>query len=1173
MSNFDEKTVLKKYLLGNLKEVEAIEKRILADEDYFQELEMVEEELIQDFADGNLSASEKVLFEQNFVLTPERVNKLSFAKNLRTYIDNNPKPISKPKKNGLIDSLRAFFSSPIPVACTVMLITGIAGYFVWNQYFRKPEILASLNKVQKNERPTEGRITGFDYAPKTEGTRGANDKTENLDLVSAKAQAAEALLKNETAENYHELGRVYLAEKNFDGAITNFEKGINQNANIARLHNDLGVALMEKANTKEDGKLDLLTKANEEFATAIMLDSKFLDAHFNQALCITLQNILPTQAKEAWQNYLNLDSTSKWADEARERTRKIDSTQPISKSKEEVLQEFLAAKEANNHEKAWQIFKQNRELVTGKLIPLQLTFWLVESKTKQNEADAKISLDALVYLGKLDEEKTGDVFLRDLAKYYQNVQNERIPNLKTAHYLLRKGSEFYRNGSYNEAKMAFENSKELFSLSKNLVEAFFCDYWLGCCFYYSSRITAHTLVFDKLLTFCESNGYKWLSSLAYARLGYSFSAQNRISGAIEYAKKGLSLANDIQDEISIRKISFQIADYYKSTGRLGESIRYLGSTSFYSATETTWLDYQTISNVLFRQKRYRGAFQYANEAYQKAVEIDSAEKQQISLVDLSAILISLKRPQEAEAYLIGSLAIAESFTDIENREKSSAYARLQLGNLTRFTDRCDESLNYYTDAINFYDLSEFTLDKYDAYRGRLLCFSKLKRDPEIESQLPLIFAMFEKYRSEILEEQNRNSFFNDEQDIYDIGIEYAATKSNYPQAFHYSEKSRSRSLLDLQNSTIEISTKESNPEIKLPASITEPLDLSQIQKEIPRGVQLLEFTVLNDRVLIWLISGDRLDVAQSETSSEALQILVSSFVDLTSKNQDEIEQKRLSKKLYEILINPISEKLAKEKELFIIPDKFLFRLPFSAISSDRYLIEDYKISVSPSASVFIFCSRKANQINSNTAENILSVGNPRFRQDLFEGLQPLPSAEKEAIEIAKYYENATVLIGEDATKLKLKENLRNANVFHFAGHYMVDEDSPLLSSFVLSGSDKEASNFANYEILVRKLTSARLIILSACQSGIEKYYNGEGMIGASRTFLAAGVPLVVATQWKADSEATSILMTNFHRFRTKEKRLTVDALRQSQLAMLRSDKHKQPYYWAVFSTLGGYTQF
>ena len=276
------------------------------------------------------------------------------------------------------------------------------------------------------------------------------------------------------------------------------------------------------------------------------------------------------------------------------------------------------------------------------------------------------------------------------------------------------------------------------------------------------------------------------------------------------------------------------------------------------------------------------------------------------------------------------------------------------------------------------------------------------------------------------------------------------------------------------------------------------------------------------------------------------------------------------------MIAPVKEKIDAGKEIFIIPDKILFKLPFDALFSGKYLIEDYRISYAPSANVFLFCSKKAKELGAKTSEHLLSIGNPAFNRAAYQNtLQTLPAAKQEAIEIARLYENekSSVFTEQDATKQRFKENLKTADIVHFAGHYVVDDREPLLSALVLAGEEKAESDLANYEIISEKHPQLRLIVLSACQTGVEKYYHGEGMIGASRTFLATGVPLVVASQWAVDSDASKDLMVRFHHLRTIDRLPTAEALRRAQIEMLRSEKYQQPYYWAAFASIGGYTKF
>jgi CHAT domain-containing protein len=106
-----------------------------------------------------------------------------------------------------------------------------------------------------------------------------------------------------------------------------------------------------------------------------------------------------------------------------------------------------------------------------------------------------------------------------------------------------------------------------------------------------------------------------------------------------------------------------------------------------------------------------------------------------------------------------------------------------------------------------------------------------------------------------------------------------------------------------------------------------------------------------------------------------------------------------------------------------------------------------------------------------------------------------------------------------------------------------------------------------------RLTRSKLAILSACRSGIERYYAGEGVIGLSRAFLGAGVPLVVASQWPVETESTEDLMVEFHRLRKVENLPTSSALRRAALHLIEGGRYAAPYYWAAFFAVGGHASY
>ena len=1177
MEQPDEQSNLRKFILNDIDDDAraVIEERLLADDEYFAEVLMAEESLIQDYADETLNAADREKFEKHFLCSEKNRRKVQFARALRKYVNEHETSPEAEKKRGFFDSLKAFFAAPAGIGLAVLLIAAIIGLIIWKSAAQSSEVLTALNRYQKNRRPTQARITGFDYAPKIEGTRG--EKEQSLELVSAKARAAEAVLKNETAETLRDLGLVFLAENNYDEAIRQFERALKKKPNSAEIHNDLGAALMEKAKLQNEGKFELLGRANEAFSKAIELDESLTAAYFNRALCVQALN-LHHQAKEAWEKYLQLDPDSQWAEEARKNLQEIEAIKPISKNKELILQSFLEAKRTLNHEEAWQTLSTNREMLTGKLIPNQLVFLFIDAKASGDESKAAEFLEALVYAAQLEKQRARDNYWENTVLYYSSVQANQIPILKKALDLVREGDKMRAGYKYRDSYNNFEAAKSLFLGVEHATAEALCDYWIGVNLYQLNQIDESNVIFEKLIKFSEAADYKWLAAISYLRLAYASGARNDHQKAIEYSKQALKHIESINDTYDKQRALTIIANKQKDLGQYKMSLIYSEKNFELSRfsdinLNQRWRDYETLTAAFQGLGLYATAAVFQHEALRLTQFTGDYHNEQVSNVYLAEIYLHQRKLLDASRFINESIRIAANLADEEARKKALAYSKLLEGNLMRLQGKYDESVSVLDEAAAFYDKSEFQLWRYNAHREKFLSFIQIKNDSEIAAELNTILEIFRFHRNKILEDQKRNSFFNNKQDVYDLAIEYEFNRQRFDAAFDYSEESRSRSLLDLQNSVIDVSFDNNQPEVKFSTHVAEPLKLAQIQAEMPENAQLVQYSVLNDKVLIWVVTKQDLRVGKVEIAAASLLEKVQSYVELLSKNQETAEQRKLSAELYNILIDPIKEKLDTQKELFFIPDKWLLRLPFAALSSGKYLIEDYKISYAPSANVFLFCSKRAKEFDTDISEQLLAIGNPLFNQKVFEYLETLPSATREVRELSKFYIDPIVSVEKDATKERVRESLKNADIIHFAGHYSIDESSPLRSGLILTGNEREDSNLANYEILTEKLPRLRLIVLSACQTGSEQLYNGEGMVGASRTFLAAGVPLAVVTQWKVDSEATAQLMVDFHRYRKGEKLSTAAALRRGQIDMLRGEKFQSPYYWAAFMSMGGYSEF
>ncbi|MEB3295872.1 MAG: CHAT domain-containing protein [Synechococcales bacterium] len=94
--------------------------------------------------------------------------------------------------------------------------------------------------------------------------------------------------------------------------------------------------------------------------------------------------------------------------------------------------------------------------------------------------------------------------------------------------------------------------------------------------------------------------------------------------------------------------------------------------------------------------------------------------------------------------------------------------------------------------------------------------------------------------------------------------------------------------------------------------------------------------------------------------------------------------------------------------------------------------------------------------------------------------------------------------------------------------------------------------------------TADLVVLSGCDTG-QGRITGDGVIGLSRSFLAAGVPSVVVSLWAISDQSTTVLMTEFYRnLQTTSDKAT--ALRQAMLTTRK--QYPDPSHWAAFTLVG-----
>ena len=107
------------------------------------------------------------------------------------------------------------------------------------------------------------------------------------------------------------------------------------------------------------------------------------------------------------------------------------------------------------------------------------------------------------------------------------------------------------------------------------------------------------------------------------------------------------------------------------------------------------------------------------------------------------------------------------------------------------------------------------------------------------------------------------------------------------------------------------------------------------------------------------------------------------------------------------------------------------------------------------------------------------------------------------------------------------------------------------------------------EVLGLNLTGTRLVVLSACETGLGEIHEGEGVYGLRRSFQEAGVAEVISSLWEVSDAGTQALMTDFYE-RLLNGHPAREALRETQLEMMDSPEWGYPYIWSAFMIVGSY---
>lgn len=335
---------------------------------------------------------------------------------------------------------------------------------------------------------------------------------------------------------------------------------------------------------------------------------------------------------------------------------------------------------------------------------------------------------------------------------------------------------------------------------------------------------------------------------------------------------------------------------------------------------------------------------------------------------------------------------------------------------------------------------------------------------------------------------------------------------------------------------------------KIPEIVNLSNQLNQLNEE-----SLVQYFIAADQVYAMALHESKSQLYSLGTSWDLLQKIELFRNYLQEENLDGNYYDQLNNVLHDLfdfLIKPLQ---LSGGHLIVIPDGNLFLVPLDCLLNERdqFLIEKHSIQYELSASL-------AAILNNSQAVSSSFVLSPNYTESKYDMLE---YTEQEAKTVLSYTYKQTDRIFQ---KPEIINKYTKSDIFHFAGHALVDEGASNSTYLALSDTssltEEEIYNYPNI---------LKMAVLSACNTGIGDILQGEGISNLTRSFMYSGTASVVQSLWSINDASSYSIIKEFYeglrRGETKSK-----ALQAAKINFLHTadDFQKHPYYWSGLVLVG-----
>ena len=523
---------------------------------------------------------------------------------------------------------------------------------------------------------------------------------------------------------------------------------------------------------------------------------------------------------------------------------------------------------------------------------------------------------------------------------------------------------------------------------------------------------------------------------------------------------------------------------------------------------------------------------------------------------------------------------SRNFNILNSKEKKQ-YMRVNtyaVKTLLQIIIKYYDKLQKENNKIEIKNILNETLENWLNYKGTLFEYQNILTIIEQKTKDPILKKEIEEYRK--LNKKLAN-------------LEQKQTTANNPKNYQEEIESTQEAI-----GKLEIKFTDNNESRELRelfgvkninfTTIVAKLELNQLYIDFAKTDENYYIFTLNKNNEINFIQIDEKDSKNLDENIKNLESnnkkMIKSIKNKTVEKKLKKETQSILSKLYDTLISKyLAQELKEKKSLIISPDGLLNFLPFEALyHNGRYLIQDYQISYISSGREFI---RQTKREKAEPKYDMICFGDPDFNTTLpksdskglekqnpkkkldtweqYTSFSPLGNAEIEMIR-ALYKNNTLIYEGKRATVKNLM-SVESPKILHLSTHGKFLNNTNILnpmlrSGLAFTGANKSLDGIVTaLKLSALDLKDTELVVLSACESGLGKIQNAEGVVGLPKAFLQAGARNVVMSLWSVSNMKTAELMKYFYENINKGQDYAT-ALRNAKIEMI--DMH--PYYWSAF---------